>query len=301
MFVKKIAGVVAAFAVAAAPVHVLAWGYVGHKVVAAVAWQYMTPAAREHVQALLAQDMDTLTPTDFVSRATWADAYRNGHKETSAWHYIDIPYAAADSLEHALAAEPAQCPHPTLPGQSAALGAPEADCIVDKIRQFEAELRDPATPVAEQILALKFLMHFVGDVHQPLHAIDDDDKGGNCVWISTGDKPQRLHAYWDTGAVLRLLGDRTAEAYATDEKAEIDKTNLIAQAGGDPAQWAAESAVLARSYTYNLGVQTLPTCATENTAAPIDVSHTLDPKPIVRNRLDLAGVRLAYVLNDIFK
>ncbi len=301
MFLKKAAVAVAALAVTTMPMHALAWGYVGHKLVAAVAWQYMTPAAREHVQALLAQDTDTLTPPDFVNRATWADAYRNNHKETSAWHYIDIPYSAADSLEHAAAAEPALCPHPALPGQSAAIGAPENDCIVDKIWQFEAELRDPATPVAEQVLALKFLMHFVGDVHQPLHAIDDDDKGGNCVWISTGDKPQRLHAYWDTGAVLALLGDRTPEAYAADEKAEIDKDNLAAQAGGDPASWAAESAVMARSYTYNLGVGTLPTCATENTATPIDVSHALDPKPIVRNRLDLAGVRLAYVLNDIFK
>lgn len=301
MFVKKVAGAIAVLAVAAAPVHALAWGFVGHKVVAAIAWQYMTPTARDRVQALLAQDTDTLTRPDFVSRATWADVWRNDHKETSAWHYIDIPYASADSLEHALAAEGAQCPHPTLPGQSAAIGAPENDCIVDKINQFEAELRDPATSVPEQILALKFLMHFVGDVHQPLHAIDDDDKGGNCVWISTGDKPQRLHSYWDTGAVLRLLGDRTPEAYAADEKAEIDKANLGAQAGGDPASWAAESAVMARSYTYNLGVATLPTCATENTAAPIDVSHTLDPKPIVRNRIDLAGVRLAHVLNDIFK
>jgi len=301
MFVKKAAGAIAAVAVAVAPVHALAWGYVGHKVVAAIAWQYMTPMARDRVQALLAQDTDTLTPPDFVSRATWADAYRNIHKETSAWHYIDIPYAAADSLEHAGAAEAAQCPHPALPGQSAAIGAPENDCIVDKIDQFEAELRDPATPVPEQILALKFLMHFVGDVHQPLHAIDDDDKGGNCVWILAGGKPQRLHAYWDTGVVLRLLGDRTAEAYAADEKAGIDAAGLTAQAGGDAAQWAAESAVVARSYVYKLGVDTLPTCATENTATPIDVGSSLDPKPIVRNRLDLAGVRLAHVLNDIFK
>ena len=68
--------------------------------------------------------------------------------------------------------------HPALPlGIPASKGPPQA-CVVDKINQFSAELGDPATAYSEQLVALKFLLHFVGDLHQPLHASDDHDSGG---------------------------------------------------------------------------------------------------------------------------
>jgi len=68
----------------------LAWGDLGHKVTALIAYRHLTPKARTTLDALLATDNDPLTPPDFASRATWADKYRNGHRETAAWHFVDV-------------------------------------------------------------------------------------------------------------------------------------------------------------------------------------------------------------------
>jgi hypothetical protein len=104
----------------------------------------------------------------------WADKYRDSDRDTTRnryeatwrWHFVDIELGQQDL-------GPACFGHPALPpGVPASKGPPRA-CVVDKINQFAAELGDPATGASEQLLALQFLLHFVGDLHQPLHAADD--------------------------------------------------------------------------------------------------------------------------------
>ena len=87
---KSVATFLAACALLAAANPANAWGDLGHKVTALIAYRHLTPAAKVKVDAMLAGDADTLTAPDFASRATWADKYRNSHRETAAWHYVNV-------------------------------------------------------------------------------------------------------------------------------------------------------------------------------------------------------------------
>ena len=143
----------------------LAWGDLGHEVTALIAYRHLSPTARAALDARLAGDPDTLTAGDFASRTTWADKYRNAHRETAAWHFVDIEIDQPD-LKDACFGFPT-----LLPSQWASQG-PAQDCVVNKIDEFAAELKSPSTPAAERLLALKFLIHFMGDLHQPRHAAE---------------------------------------------------------------------------------------------------------------------------------
>ncbi len=154
-----------------------AWGDLGHKVTALIAYRHLTPQARLKLDALLAADTDGLTPPDFANRATWADKYRSQHRETAAWHFVDIEIDAPDL-------QSACFDFPALSASQPASQGPAEDCVVNKIEEFAAELQSAATPPAERQLALKFLIHFIGDLHQPLHAADHGDRGGNCIGLT---------------------------------------------------------------------------------------------------------------------
>jgi hypothetical protein len=176
---------------------VMAWGDEGHEIVAAIAYARLTPAVRKKVDALLASDKDQLSAADFVSRATWADKWRDSdrnttkvrYKATQNWHFVDIEIDNPDL-------DAACFKHPPLPAGTLASAGPADDCVVDKINEFAAELDNSSTSRAEKILALKFLEHFVGDLHQPLHSADHHDRGGNDLHIlyAKRTKPDKLHA-----------------------------------------------------------------------------------------------------------
>src|SRR5215470_8378703 len=160
----------------------LAWGDEGHEVVALIAQSFLDTNALKRVNALLAADTDSLTAHDIASAATWADKFRDSNRngarqKTSQWHFVDIEITAPDL-------DAACFNHPQIPSGTVAANGPAADCVVDKINEFAAELANPATDAEEQIVALKFLLHFVGDLHQPLHASDDHDRGGNDKKVS---------------------------------------------------------------------------------------------------------------------
>src|SRR3974390_626331 len=149
------------------------WGDEGHEIVGLIADHYLTPAVRQKVQNLLAQDSSGLTPdTGIASEATWADKYRDAdnrtthYEATKQWHFLDIDLHNPDF-------DAACFNHPALPTGTPASAGPAQDCVVDKINQFSAELANPSTSNEEKRLALQFLLHFVGDLHQPLHASDD--------------------------------------------------------------------------------------------------------------------------------
>ena len=263
-----------------------AWGDLGHEVIALLAYRHLTPGARAEVDRLLASDTDSLTPPDIASRATWADKYHVGHPETASWHFVNIEIDKPD-LALPCASFPASPPH-------AASQGPAQDCVVDKIDAFAAELRDPATPAPERLMALRFVLHLVGDVHQPLHAADHEDKGGNCIALSPspdGDVTN-LHVYWDVTTV-RALG-RSPEEIAATLDARITPAQVDAWSAGDPRAWALESFAIAKRDAYAL--PSLPTCAHAGAVA-LTPSYQATAEADAAHQLSVAGVRLAYVLN----
>jgi nuclease S1 len=266
---------------------VAAWGDLGHQVTALIAYAHLTPTAKAQLDELLMADTDPLTARDFASRASWADRYRNTHRETAAWHYVDMEIDHPD-LSAACFGFPALSS-----GQVASAG-PAKDCIVNKITEFEAELRDPATSTPERLLALKFLIHFIGDLHQPLHASDHEDRGGNCIDLapSPDGHDTNLHAYWDVGAV-EALGN-SASVIAADLDARITPGQLTEWSQGDPKTWAMESFALGRRDVYSLA--TRPGC-NEHGSVTLTLQYESAATKDAALQLEKAGVRMATVLN----
>lgn len=282
---KRGLAVIAATAAMSFPVAALAWGYEGHEVVAAIARGYLTPQVRLKVDQMLAADEDTLTAHDMLNEATWADSYRNSHKETSSWHFVDIELDHPD-LKEACFGFPASGP--------VASQGPARDCIVDKLAEFSKELGDPATPAAERLMALKFVLHFVGDIHQPLHDSDNHDKGGNCVLLSFGGlRVINLHSYWDTVAVSGLGDD--PQTVATMLAGRVTPADKAAWEKGDPQSWALEGFDIAKTKIYTIGSS--PGCAIDPSPRGLTAGYQEMARQVVSIQLEKAGVRLAAVLN----
>jgi hypothetical protein len=275
------------FAVATlASAQAIAWGDLGHRVTALIAYRHLTPKARASLDAMLASDADPLTAPDFASRATWADRYRSTHRETAAWHFVDIEIDGPDIA--------AACFHfPALGGVPASAG-PAEDCVVNKIDEFAAELKSPATPRAERLLALKFLIHFIGDLHQPLHAADHHDRGGNCIGLSRPhEQAANLHTYWDVD-VVEALGN-SPEQIAEELDARLSGAEKKNSSGGKAASWAMESFEVGRHDAYAL--PSSPTCRRRGSVA-LPAEYAAQAKKDAAAQLLKAGLRMAAVLNE---
>jgi hypothetical protein len=277
----------------ALPAVVRAWGDEGHEVVALIAQHYLAAPALARVQAMLAGDASGLvTERTMASEAVWADRWRDSdrhagrerYEQTRRWHYVDLALDSPDLVSACFGARP-------LPPGTAASAGPAEDCVVDKIMQFEAELCEPRTPPAERLLALQFLLHLVGDLHQPLHASDDDDEGGNRRRvIGPGLEASSLHHYWDTQFVQAL--DTDAPRLADALIARISGAELAAWQRGDAADWARESFSLARQYAY--GGLPPPDAAG---VYQLSAQYVQQASAVVGRQLQLGGVRLAMLLN----
>src|SRR5215467_9074671 len=274
----------------AQPRTALAWGDDGHKVVALIAQSFLDDNARKRVNALLAADTDSLTPHDIASAATWADKLRdanvNGSRmKTRQWHFVDIEIAAPD-LELACFS------HPAIPAGTAASDGPADDCVVDKIQEFAAELANSATDQEEQVVALKFLLHFVGDIHQPLHSSDDNDRGGNSKRASAaGFKAGNLHHFWDTEFVDQL--GSSAKTIASDLIGHISKAQEQQWQAGEVVDWAMESFNVAMEDAYGQ----LPEPNSRGSFR-LSEDYVATATQDVAEQLSKAGVRLAFILNN---
>ncbi len=259
----------------------LAWSNLGHRLVGDIAQRHLTPAANAQVAELLAGEAEP----SLAGVASWADALRNvdadRFRKTSSWHYVNFP-------ANTCAYRPAR-------------DCPDGNCVVGQIERQRAILADRTLPLAMRRDALKFLVHFVGDVHQPLHSGNRTDKGGNGFQISlrTTLKPEayarkdyvdgvmgtNLHSVWDyyllasTGLSAPLYADRLA-ARPWPPKAAVKKSL-------DPATWAGESCALIDSqHLY-----------------PNPKQHKLDQRyleaqrPLADQRIEVAAKRLSDLLN----
>jgi nuclease S1 len=280
------------------PTAVYAWGDEGHEVIGHIATHYLTKAVKAKVNAILATDTTKLTPSNSIDvEATWADKFRDSDRnttkvhfnETENWHFVDLEISGPD-LKSACFGEP------PLNGALASNG-PAKDCIVDKINEFTTELKDPATLDQERLFALQFLLHFVGDIHQPLHASDEHDRGGNDKSVTAaGVEPTSgvLHGFWDTQFV-KLQG--TSETAVANELIKnISAADRKKWQSGTAADWAQESFDLAKSDAYGK----LPAPDSNNHYTLPD-SYVTNAKAVVAQQLSKAGVRLAFVLNAALK
>lgn len=277
-----------------------AWGDEGHEVVGLIAKHYLDPAVAAKVNTLLAGDTTQLTTTKNIdSEATWADHYRAkdtaNYNQTHNWHFVDLEIAGPPDLKAACFGEP------PLKGATAFNGPPN-DCVVDKINEFVAELRDPATSQQERLFALQFILHFVGDLHQPLHSSDANDRGGNDKKVqavpalpkSAGKSSGELHGFWDTQFVA--VQGKSAATVANTLIGNITDAKRQQWSSGTANDWAIETYAVSKVNAYGplpapgaSGIYTLP------------ATYVKNAKSVVANQLSKAGVRLAFVLNDALK
>ncbi|RQP21912.1 S1/P1 nuclease [Piscinibacter terrae] len=287
-----------------------AWGDKGHQVVALVAWEHMSPKARDAITAMLANDPKpypmrdgVMTNASFDRQATWADYYRDSQRGPGVtpddihsyyWHFADIEIHGG-SLEQACYGF-----QPLPPGDLGSEG-PDPDCAVNKIEQFALELSSPSASADEKRLAIKYLMHFVGDIHQPLHAADDVDHGGNGKNATVnGGSAQPLHHHWDVtfvDAVAARPGKPNPSPQEVVAALKKPTAQQVTQWQHDPSprRWALESYALARRDAY--GDLPVPSSTPSGKVYKLSKAYADQAKRDVATQLVKAGVRLAGVFN----
>jgi hypothetical protein len=243
----------------------LSWGVTGHRTVGKIAEKHLTPAATAAVRELLGSE--TLADV-----STWADEVRGKpeYKQTGSWHYVNLPMGLS------------------FPEFQKSVEGMSEDNVYSALEKLEKEVVDPATPREKKVEALKFIVHFVGDLHQPMHVSKAEDKGGNTVQLNFNGSGTNLHAVWDSKLIDRLgLGyEQLASTVDHATPAQI-------------SQWQKDPMIRWMWESYEV---------TEKLYAEVDAmkSRAIDDKyyeehiGTVEQRLEQAGIRLAGVLNHLF-
>ncbi len=253
-----------------------AWGVQGHRLVALIATDLLTPTAKRNVAWLLPD-------SSLGDVASWADQFVAANSQTGPWHYVNIP-SDATSYDRTR-----DCPRQPGPAGDDRW----RDCIVDRIPYHQARLADRLLDRADRALALKFLVHFIGDLHQPFHAIDVARGGNNILVVAFGSptcsRPDgsssncNLHGIWDSTLIARRqLSDREYLARLSDRIAR-GRRNISDD--GSPVAWAMESHALAKKAL-------LPQ------KGIVDEAYFRTHITVIDDRLVQGGVRLAAALNQ---
>jgi len=230
-----------------------AWGSQGHQVVAAMAWELLQPATRAEVNRLLA-----LEPGETLeSISTWADEHRN--PATGPWHYVNFPRG--------------NCQY------DAQRDCPDGHCVVAAIERERAIWASNANDQA-RLKALKYLVHLVGDIHQPLHAGYRDDRGGNQFQLRAFMRGSNLHAVWDSG-LLHQLDLENQALVALLERMPMGGVKLRASM----AEAAEESCRLVATAGFYPSDQ-------------VDDAYVKQFSPVMLARLATAARRLAWMLDS---
>ncbi len=239
------------------------WGPEGHRLVARIAEAQLTAAARARVTAILGADQS------MVSVSSWPDEIRRARPQTGPWHYVDIPIDQAHL--------------------DMARDCPKGDCVLAKITEFRKTIADPAVTPEARREALMFLVHFVGDMHQPLHCSDNKDRGGNSVTVRFNDKQTNLHSLWDSA----LLGHMGTEEQLYPQLLPEAERRQKKWSKGTVEEWAEQAHKAAQKTVYGR----LPK-AGAGTPVAIDAAYEKKADPVLKEQIEKAGDRLARVLND---
>ncbi|GAB3381412.1 S1/P1 nuclease [Lysobacter fragariae] len=263
-----------------------AWSALGHRLIGELAQRHLTPAARAQVAELLA---DEPTPT-LAGVATWADTLRDSDparfKATSRWHYADMTGGGCNF--------------------DARRDCPDGQCVVGAIEAQRKVLADRSQPVEARREALKFLVHFVGDVHQPLHSSNHRDLGGNKYQVSlttdlepeayARDKYDRathvmgtnLHSVWD----YYILGERGLSVAAYADRLDRQPWPPAGGLLSGAAAWAGESCRLIDAR------QLYPTTASGAEEHKLDHRYNDAQRALAEQRVRQAAWRLSNLLNE---
>jgi hypothetical protein len=237
------------------PMHAWSWGAQGHQVIANLARTQLNAKASAEVARLLALEPGAT----LESISTWADEHRN--PASAPWHYVNFPTGTCTfNLQR---------------------DCPDGKCVVSAIER-ELTIVGGHGPDDQRLHALKYLVHLVGDVHQPLHAGNRDDKGGNTYQLQVFMRGSNLHAVWDSG-LIRQLNEDTADMATRLRKLVLpDAAKSLS-----PAKAAEESCrLVATKGFYPDGL--------------VDQRYIQRFTPLMEQRLAMAGARLATLLNAVF-
>lgn len=262
---------VCAWLAALLPTAAHAWGGYGHRLIGRLAEAELTPQARAEVARLLGAAEDRKRDRRMLADiADWADGLRDDHPElgraSARWHYVNL---GEDRCRYA--------PRKHCPG---------GNCVIGAIETQRGILADPKQSDAARAQALKFLVHFVGDAHQPLHAGYARDKGGNTFQIQLNGKGSNLHTLWDREVVAsaKLSEDRYLHHL---QRMPLPREARVGIA--DPAAWAQTSCrIVLRDGFYP-------------SRAKIEPAYFTQWRPTADAQLRIAGHRLAVLLNDALK
>lgn len=245
------------------PAEAFAWGQTGHRIGGALAEPLLTRKARAEIAKVIGTET-------LAEASTWADDMRSNpdpfwQSTASPWHYVTVP-----------------------PGKTyAEVGAPPEGDSVTALTQFAATLKDPAAKLEDKQRALRFAIHIIGDLHQPLHVGNGADRGGNDVQVTLFGAPTNLHAVWDSGLIDRR--QLSYSEYAAFLSRRLTPGAVKAWTTPDPAVWIAESAA-ARDGLYPPAGQTA-----------LSWRYLYDSRETLDLRLAQSGVRLAAWLNALYR
>jgi hypothetical protein len=242
------------------------WGVIGHRVVAEIAQDHLTHRAKKELRKLIGKET-------LAQWANWADFIKSDTtrtwNHTSKWHYVDLP-ANLDKDEFIAALK-------KLPGEN----------LYTQILETSKEVADHSLPIGQRQIALRFLIHLVGDLHQPLHVGREEDQGGNKIKVSWFEKSTNLHSVWDNSLVEFQEYSYTEYARILD----IASQEQIKEWQDSPLEdWFYDSYLLANKI-YAL--------TPDN--AKLSYQYNYIFKNDLDNQLLKGGIRLAKILNEVLK
>ena len=245
-----------------------AWGRLGHRASARLAESRLSAQARAVVR-------DLLEPGESLADAsTWADEHSREIRGSAAWHYVNVPISASryDARDHA-----------------------RRPCVVTKIAEFRAVLADRDAPRARRREALRFFVHLVQDLHQPLHVADHGDRGGNALQLRYGRyETTNLHQVWDSGLFRWRYRQHAEATLVRDVTALADRPESRNWTRGRVEDWANESLELGRRAYRVPGTDRSLRQGDEIGPDYVDANF-----PRAVERVAQSGVRLAAMLNEI--
>jgi hypothetical protein len=268
----------------AAPPAARAWGEKGHTIVAKIAELNLSDRAKAGIQQLL-DDRSIADPR----LASWADLIRHSgpyqhiYPGNAGWHFIDVPFDATQIDDDR------DCKN--------------NGCVVAAIERFRKDMVDSSKAVGKRKEALLFVVHFLGDVHQPLHCAQrNNDRGGNSrsvSYLGSHDHHLNLHAVWDTNLVEAALGglDPVDKAWRLNQQITSQQRQDWSQ--GIPRDWAWESHQLATRNAY--ANQDADAGLPGHPPISLNQEYVTANTAVVEEQLKKAGIRLARVLNAAFE